>query len=261
VRLVAAFVRRDLADDLAHRLTFVIELIDGLVLLAAVFLLSRGLTGLHASGYPPFTFLFVGLAVNTALMVCLGCFAVSIRGARAAGILKAMLVMPVPLEKQVMASAVYPILRGLFDAGLHLTAALGLGLTLASANVAGAVLVLALGLGAASALGILSAAFAIVFRRGDPLLWLIGVIGLVFGGVFYPVDQLPTLAAAAGWVTPVAPTLAAMRPLLLDGASLADVSTSVAALAVYAGAGLPLSLTIFNLAVRRARQQGTIRDT
>lgn len=261
MRLVAAFVRRDLADDIAHRLTFVLELVDGLVLLAAAFLLSRGLSGLHASGYAPFPFLFVGLAVNTALMVCLGCFAVAIRGARAHGILLATIVAPVPLHRQVLASAVYPVLRGLFDAGLHLAAAMLLGLSLASANIGGALIVLALGLAAASALGILAAAFAIVFRRGDPLLWLIGVIGLVFGGVFYPVDQLPPLAAAVAWITPVAPALAAMRPLLLDGAPLGDVAGAVAALAVYAAAGIPLSLAIFKAAVRHARRQGTIRDT
>ena len=45
MRLLAAYVKRDLADDLAFRLTFVLELVDGLILLAAVFLLSRGLAG------------------------------------------------------------------------------------------------------------------------------------------------------------------------------------------------------------------------
>ena len=60
MRLVAAYLRRDLADDLSHRLTFAIELFDALVLLVAVFLFSRGLAGAHASGYDAFAFLFVG---------------------------------------------------------------------------------------------------------------------------------------------------------------------------------------------------------
>lgn len=261
MRLIAAYLRRDFADDLAHRLTFVLELIDGLILLAAVFLLSRGLTGMQASGYEPFAFLFVGLAVNAALNVCLACFAVSVRGSRADGILRVSMILPTPVSKQVLASAVYPILRGIFDAALHLAAASLFGLSLAGANLPGALLVFLIGLAAAASLGIVSAAFAVVFRRGDPLLWLISVISLVLGGVFYPVDQLPALLRTIAWVTPVAPALAAMRPLLLDGAALSAVAPALGALTVYAAAGIPISLLLFSAAVRHARRRGTIKDT
>lgn len=261
MRLLLAFLRRDFADDLGYRLTFVLDLIDGLVLLAAVFMLSRGLGPIETSGYAAFPFLFVGLAVNGSLNVCLACFAMAVRGARAEGQLRASMVMPVTLSVQVMASAAYPVLRGAIDAVLHLAAASLVGLSLASGNLGGAMVVFLIGLAAASSLGIASAAFAIVFRRGDPLLWLIGVIGLVLGGVFYPVDQLPPLLRAVAWITPVAPALQAMRPLLLDGAGLMDVASPLKALTMYAVAGIPISLLLFNAAVRHARARGTIKDT
>lgn len=261
MRLLAAFLRRDFADDMSYRLTFLIELLDAMVLLAGLFLLSRGLGPASIAGYAPFPFLFVGLAVNTALSVCLTCFTMSVRGSRAHGMLRVALLTPTPPWAQVLGSAAYPFLRGLVDAALHLSAAVLLGLALSSANLPGALLVFVLGLAAASAVGIASAAFAVVFKRGDPLLWLIGVVSLVLGGVFYPVDHLPPVLRAIGWATPVAPALAAMRPLLLDGASLGSVSSAVAALSVYAMAGIPLSLVLFNAAVHHARKQGSIKET
>ena len=261
MRLLTAFLRRDFADDMSYRLTFVIELVDALVLLGAVFLLSRGLGPSGIDGYAPFPFLFVGLSVNTALAVCLACFSQSVRGTRAGGVLRVALLTPTPAWAQVLGSAAYPVLRGFFDAGLHLAAAVLLGLSLSSANLPAALLVFVLGLAAASSLGIASAAFAIVFKRGDPLLWLIGVVSLVFGGVFYPVDQLPPLLRAVGWATPVAPALAAMRPLLLDGGPIANVWPAVATLAAYGVAGIPLSLILFNAAVRHARRRGAIKET
>ena len=261
MRRLLAYLRRDLFEDIRHRLSFALELVDALVLLAAVFLFSRGLGLARTSGYDPFAFLFAGLAVNGALTECLACFAQTVRGARAGGTLRATLIMPTAPSVQALSAAAYPFLRGLVDAALHLAAALALGLSLTHANLAGALLVFLLGLAAASAVGIASAAFAVVFKRGDPLLWLIGVTGLLAGGVFYPVDQLPGVLRAVAWITPVARALAAMRPLLLDGASLAQVSSPVLALAAYAVAGVPLALVLFNRAVHHARRTATIRET
>lgn len=256
-----AFLRRDFTEDIRYRFSFVLDLVDALVLVAAVFLFSSGLQQVRASGYEAFPFLFVGLAVNGALSVCLICFAVSVRGARAGGTLRATLIMPTRASVQVLSSAAYPVLRGVLDAALHLTLAAVLGLSLARANVPGALLVFGLALAAASAVGIASAAFAVAFRRGDPLLWLIGVTGLLLGGVFFPVDQLPAALRMLSWITPVTPALAAMRPLLLDGAPLAAVLSPVTALAAYAVAGVPLSLALFNAAVHHARRTAGIRET
>lgn len=261
MRLLLAYLSRDAADDIAFPLTFIIEIGDALVLLAAVLLFARGLGPAEIAGYEPFVFLFVGLAVNASMTVCLGCFAMSVRGARSEGLLRALVITPTPLWLQVLGSAAYPFLRGFFDAGLHVVAAIALGLSLASANAGGALLVFVLGLAAASAVGIASAAFAVVFRRGDPLLWVVGVAGLVLGGVFYPVEMLPPALGALAWITPVAPALAAMRPLLIDGAALPDVGRALLALSVYAAAGIPLSLLLLTGAVRHARRRGTIKET
>lgn len=261
MKRLVAYLRRDLYEDLRYRLSFALELADALVLLTAVFLFSRGFGSARTGGYDPFAFLFAGLAVNGAMTVCLACFAQSVRGSRAGGTLRATLIMPTPPVVQALSSAAYPFLRGLLDAGLHLAAAAAFGLSFSDANIPAALLVFVLGLAAASAIGIASAAFAVVFRRGDPLLWLIGVTGLLLGGVFYPVEQLPDALRAIAWITPVAPALAAMRPLLFDGVALSQVASPILALAAYAVAGVPISLVLFNRAIHHARRTGTIRET
>ena len=109
-----------------------------------------------------------------------------------------------------------------------------------------------------ASLGVASAAFTLELKRGDPLLWLSGGLSWLLGGVFFPVEMLPDLLRQAALLLPITHALEALRALLLAGAGLADVATHVGVLAGFALVGLPLSMTLFGVAVRWGKRSGTL---
>jgi ABC-2 type transport system permease protein len=142
---------------------------------------------------------------------------------------------------------VYLVLGGLF-----------FGARLAGANLLSAAVVLVLTVTSFSSLGILSACFILVFKKGDPLGWAIqGLAGLVCG-VIYPVEVLPHWLQFVSRLIPVTYALRAMRLAVLQGSSLARMAGDVLALVGFTVVLLPFSLWLFGLSVRKAKRDGTL---
>ena len=119
-------------------------------------------------------------------------------------------------------------------------------------------LIFLLSAAAFSSIGILSATFTLVFKRGDPILWLFGGLSWVLGGVYYPIEVLPRFLRHAAELLPVTHALVAMRGALLRHASFAELLPQIGVLAGFALLGMPLSLLAFHLGVRWARINGSL---
>ncbi|HEX4076895.1 MAG TPA: ABC transporter permease, partial [Candidatus Acidoferrales bacterium] len=127
-----------------------------------------------------------------------------------------------------------------------------------AANWPGALAVLLASILAFSGLGILSAAYQILFKRGNPAKWLLlGISGLV-GGMMYPVSVLPGPLQIVARLIPVTYSLEGMRAALLAGAPWRDLLPSIAALLIFAAVLIPLSFAVFAWALRRTKITGTL---
>src|SRR4029077_8973894 len=105
-----------------------------------------------------------------------------------------------------------------------------------------AVLVLLASILAFAGLGVLSASYLLLFKRGNPLKWFfVGVAGLV-SGIMYPVTVLPTPLRWLGRFVPVTYSLQGMRAALLGHASMAALWPTVGILLAFAAVLLPTSL-------------------
>lgn len=253
-----AIVVRDFVTDLSYRLTFAMELVDGALLVLSYSFLARIFGATRPDGYPALDFLIVGIAASSGFGTALLCFAQGVRGTQATGTIKAVMATPTSATTFVLLSSAYPILRSLIDVAMLLGAGALLGLTLSSANIPGAALVMGLGLLAMAAFGILSAAFAIVFKRGDPVTWLLATVTWLLSGVLYPTAVLPAPLARLSWWLPTTHALSALRALIIDGAAIGAVSSHVVFLAGFAAVGVPASVWIFGRAVRHAKRVGTL---
>ena len=111
-------------------------------------------------------------------------------------------------------------------------------------------------------LGILSASFAMVFKRGDPFGVFLGTGSALFSGVFFPTQLIRDYAGqgVAGISRVLPPTygLDGIRRVLIDGAGLSEVHDPLLTLLVFLAVLLPLSLWVFNRAVRRAKREGSL---
>jgi ABC-2 type transport system permease protein len=119
-------------------------------------------------------------------------------------------------------------------------------------------LILILTILAFSGVGILSAAFILYLKKGDPINFLISSASALFGGVFFPTDSMPHYLGAVGRFLPVTYALDGIRKSLLNGARLADLLPEIGALLLFIAVLLPLGLASFSLAVRKAREEGSL---
>ncbi len=253
-----AFFKRDLLTDLSYKFSFLFQVIDILVGIGAFYFLTRILGKSAFHGYEPFPFILVGIAVNGYMSTCLVCFRQAIRGDQPLSTLKMVLATPTSPVEFVLLSSLYPFGRAAVDALLYLLAGTMFGLSLGRVNFPAVFLLFILSAIAFSTIGIVSATFTLVFKRGDPLLWLFGGLSWLLGGVFYPVEVLPRFLQLAGQLLPITHTLAGMRAALLSGASTAQVLPQIGALAVFGLVGFPVSLLGFSRGVRWAKMAGTL---
>jgi len=127
-----------------------------------------------------------------------------------------------------------------------------------SANWPAVVLVLLVSLLAFSGLGILSATYLLLFKRGNPAKWLLLGVSSIAGGMLFPVSILPDWLQFFARLNPVTYALNAMRAALLGSVRLRDVLHPLAILLLFAAILLPLSMLTFAAALRRTKSTGTL---
>ncbi|KUK94384.1 MAG: ABC-2 type transporter [Methanothrix harundinacea] len=141
---------------------------------------------------------------------------------------------------------------------LYLMIGVLLGVSLAGANVLGALIILGLTIVCFSSIGILSASFIMIFKRGDPINMLFMSTSELFGGVFFPITVLPTWLQTVSHLLPMTYSLNGMRHALLQGYSLRELAPDVGTLVLFSALLLPASLLAFRYAVRKAKMEGTL---
>jgi ABC-type multidrug transport system permease subunit len=108
------------------------------------------------------------------------------------------------------------------------------------------------------AFGILSAALVLGFRTTGPFPTAIVSLSALLGGVYYPTEVIPSWLASLSAFVPLTYGLRALRRSLLDGASVAQLSSDVAILAASCAGLLLISMAAFMWALRFAKRSGTL---
>jgi ABC-2 type transport system permease protein len=259
-----AFVRRDLATEMSYRFHFCFEIVSIVLSAATYYFLARFIQPALGASFSPhvtdyFAFVLVGLGLNDYQATALTAFSRSIRESQLVGTLEALLSTQTSLSTVILSSAAYPLLWTSF--GVFLYSVLGtalFGVRLHSPNWIAAVVILSLSVTVFVGLGILSASFIIVFKRGSPVAWLFGALCWLLGGILYPVSVLPDWLQSLSALLPLTHAIAGMRGALLSAASWSELWPSVLVLLSAAVTVVPLGLASFHYATRWARMAGTL---
>jgi ABC-2 type transport system permease protein len=244
--------------DWSYRLSFALEGAHILMTVAAFYFLSILVRERELGGYASFPFILLGLAVNSYMTTCFVCFAQAVRGGQITGTLKAVLVSTISPTEFLVLSSGYPLVRATVDLVVYACGGLLFGLSFGQVNLTAALLVFAVSILAFSAIGLVSATFTLLFKRGDPVLWMFSSASWLLGGVMYPTTVLPPAFGQLAELLPITHALRGLRAAVLAGSSTTAVLPQVGALAVFAAVGLPLSVFVFNLGLQRARVAGTL---
>lgn len=262
IGMAVAFMRRDLLIAASYRFAFVLQLIF-LVTLVALLYVAGGVVGDELANPAKevsgsyFEFLLAGVAFTDVFTFGLGSFPRAIRDGQASGTLESVLLTPSRLFPIVMYSSTFGFLQSVLRLTvITIIAVAGFGFWRQADALSVAVL-FGLGVAVFGCLGVLSASFTLVFKQGDPVVGIYGLISIVLGGLLFPVSVLPEWIQPLAAFVPLSHALGGMR-LALAGASLADIASQIAALALMLAIFLPLSVVTFRWAIGRAKQEGSL---
>ncbi|HEX8069707.1 MAG TPA: ABC transporter permease [Pyrinomonadaceae bacterium] len=266
LRRVRAFVVRDFRLALSYRLQFFFRVLEVLLFVTTFFFISKIFAGGALSEFTqwqnPLAAWITGLAVMSYFMTGFSSLANSIRQEQAQGTLEGVLMTPVSIPTFVIASSAYDFVQVTFTSALYLLFGwLFFGVTFRG-SYALALLFLVLTTLVLASLGILSASFAVVFKRGDPFGMLLGITSTLFSGVLFPTQLITKYAGpyVGGVSRALPPTygLDGIRRVLIEGQTFAQVRAPFLILLAYLAVLLPFSLWVFARAVRRAKREGSL---
>ncbi len=258
-----AFLRRDWQTETRYRMSFIMQ-VFGIAFGVVTFFYVGRLVGNAAAPYLAryggdyFSFVLIGIALDSYLTTGLTSFVGRLREAQGAGTLEAMLMSPTRPELLIVFSSLWDFAWTTFQIVVYFALGVVFGLSLSRANFPAALIVLVFAVVPFVALGILAASIIMITKRGDPLTWMVGSLFTLFGGVMFPVTMLPTWLQPVANLFPTTIALDAMRLALLQGAPLAALLGDIAALLLFALILAPISLIAFRFAVDVARRDGSL---
>ncbi len=258
-----AFLRRDVENTTSYKLSFFLDISNMLIAVLSFYFTSK-LIGLAGSEYLKiynadyFSFALIGLAFSAYFWNQFSTFTSTIVTGQVNGTLEIMLATPTSLSLILLSSSVYSFLYTTLVVAIYLVAGYFLGISFAFANLASAFVIFILTILTFSALGLISAAFSIAFKKGDPIVWFFGGIGTLLGGQVFPTTLLPDWLQKFSELIPITHALRSMRLALLSGYSISSLKDDITALCLFTVVLLPLSIIIFNMMIKKVKRDGSL---
>lgn len=205
-----------------------------------------------------FAFVLIGIAFSGYFAVAMGDLAGSIKEEQSLGTLESLALAPEPLLLITIWTTGLGFLKATLNALVYLLLGFALfDLTLPNFSLLPTLILLLVSLLAFLPLGILGAAFILVFKQGNPIHLLYSLLKFI-SGVYFPITLFPDWLVKLVYLQPLAPALTALRKVVLGGAGLAEVSFELKWLVGFTLIMLPVSLWSFQLAYRKARLAGSL---
>ncbi len=262
-KLRAIFIR-DFQSEISYKTSFILQFAGIFVTVLLWYFMAKFIGNavkVTVSGKPAdyFAFVLIGIAAMRFLNTASSSFSTRLRNEQMTGTLEAMIITPTSIPTIVFSWAGWDFFMALIS--MLITFLLGIFAFGMKINIAGLpvfFLVLTLTVLAFSSVGILSASFIMVLKKGDPVNFLVTNVSALLGGVFFPVDILPEWLQYIAKAIPITWALDAMRKSLIHGCGFHGTSKEILILAGFVAALLPLSLLIFRWALGKAKRDGTL---
>jgi len=259
-RTVVAFFVRDATHTLSYRLEFALQLVHIVFYITGLYFLST-IIGENPElapygGYLPFA--AIGVAVANYFQTGFDSFAKAIQREQMQGTLEALLMMPLRLPTIIVACCGWRFVWTTLTSIIYVMASVMLYDVEIQGSPLLAFALLVLTTLVFISLGVISASFVMVFKRGDPVGMVLGRLSTLLGGVFYPVTAMPGWLQDLAYLLPITHGLDAIRGVLLQGSTLDDVWSKLVILVAFGCVLMPVGLLCFRAALRRARVEGTL---
>jgi ABC-2 type transport system permease protein len=266
LRRIRAFIIRDFQLALSYQVEFFINLTWILGIVTTFFFISRifaSQISFYDQWKEPLPAWLTGMAMLSFFLSGFSSLANAIRQEQMQGTLESVLLTPINVPTVVLASSAWAYVSTTFFSFLYLFFGWLFFNVQYRGNYLLAMLFLILTTAVLACLGILSASFAMVFKRGDPFAILLGAGTAIFSGVFFPKEMLTEALGETGgktiaFINPSTHGLDGIRAVLIEGKGLREVETPLITLLCFLIVLLPFSLWIFGRAIAKAKQDGSL---
>jgi ABC-2 type transport system permease protein len=211
----------------------------------------------YRGGY--FEFVMVGMLVTSFTLVGLRTFAQTISAEQSLGTLEIVLASPIGVGNLLAGALVVPLGMTALEIIFYLVLGIGIvGVGFTAVGVLLALPLLILTIATFCALGIASAAFIVLTKRGDPITAVVAQATTFLGGAYFPVSLMPEPVQWLARATPAYYGITGIREALLGTAGPSAFFDELIALIIFTAVLLPASLWLLSWALRVARVTGTL---
>lgn len=258
-----AFIKRDFQIETSYRLNFMMMTVNSILPLVLFFFISKMIDpeaeSLKKYGGNYFAFVIVGLAFYQYFQRALTAYSKQIQRDQVTGCLESMLGTQTEPHISILLSTLYSMLFSSFHLFIVFFGGyLFFDFKLDQINFLSTFVVFFLSLCVFLSFGLLSAASIILFKKGDPLGWLLINTNMVVGGAFFPVGVMPEWLQRFASIVPAKYSLDALRLTMIKGHDLVAVSQQSVILGLMALLLIPTSIKVLLLAVKKAKKDGTL---
>lgn len=268
LRQLFAVVWAQLKMMLAYKSWLIMDLLSTLASVVMYYFVGLQVDPLQLSrsgwGTSYLAFSLVGVATSNYLWACLTRLSHSIQHEIRGGTLETIAVTPIDMlmffigltARGYLVSLIY--LLGVFIVGVY---GLGAKLLFTPQSLLVFIIIFMLMLISNQAIGLISAGIIMVYKRGDPLVFVLAAVNEFLAGVLYPLELLKPFPAIRflSMLFPYTYALDGMRRVLILDASVFDfnVLTDIVVLTVFSVILVPLGLKMLGWGYDRIRREGT----
>lgn len=261
---VSAFIKKDFLNQISYRLDFILGFVGIIIQLMVFYFISRLFgkeTNIYLRDYGGeyLPFVIIGIAFGGQLANTLRDFSSNLRQEQLMGTLEMILATPTKLSTIIISMELWSLIYTSIVIFIYLLCGiLFFGVNFTNANFFAALIIFILTIISFNGLGIISASFIMVFKKGDPISALIGILFGLFGGIYFPITIMPIGLQVISHFLPITYSLRALRHALLQGYSFKMLLPDISMLLLFCVILFPLSIQIFKYAVKRAKIEGSL---
>jgi len=263
-RKAFAFIKRDFLIVTSYRFSFFMEIFGIVTTLLTFYFIGRLFKGRIVSHLVPyggdyFSYVLLGLTLSYYIGTSLSGIMGQINSEQSMGTLEALFVTPTKIWHLLLSMNLWGFVYNTVEGAFYILFGMILfGVDLTNMNFLSSMIIFILTIITFSSLGLLSSAFIIVFKRGDPISWVTGTLMGLLGGVYFPVSIFPSWLKDISLFLPVTHSIQAMQLAVYKGYSLTMMLPQIGILVIFSLILVPAGFISFNYALKKAKKDGSL---
>ena len=259
-----AFLKRDYLIALSYKFQFFISIVAIFISVYIFFFVSKFFetSNIYLQDYSNdyFFFLLTGFCLMDMVLRISITMNTEIRNYQLTGVFEELINLPTPLLNVLLYSHIYPFIMSLFRSTLFfLFAIIFFDLVINFEYIIFILLAMILTILSFVGIGMIAGAYALVFKKGNPISSLNRYATLIVGGIFFPTSVLPPWLDYISNLLPIKHGLEIIRNLMMPQAMLNnEIFYKFLLLILLTTIFLLVGYSLCNFALKLGKKRGTL---